>query len=281
MQFCTTCGRPRIGTARICTTCGTTFPGAAAADVTGADDDGRAGQQDAAESGRRQPGRRARPPTVSRPGIIAAIAVTIIAAGVGVALWLAGGHGSSRAGGPPGGSPAHGATPGAGSATATPRPSGAGDRSSAPATSRPATTPPATITSTGPVTVTRSAARHPQAHAIAAFLNRYFAAINSHDYQRYVALLSPEMAQRVTPDRFAAGFAATADSAETLTRIAPGDSGVTEAAVTFTSHQQPNAANHEESCTNWSISLFLRRIGRTYQIQTPPPGYRAGSTPCA
>ena len=237
-------------------------------------------------AGRRQPGRRARPPMVSRPGIIAAIAVAIIAAGVGVALWLAGGSGSSRAGGAPGGARSHGTDGRAGSATANPGPSGRGARSSAPVTSPPASTPPVspppgTGTGGSSVTVTRSAARHPQAHAIAAFLSRYFAAINSHDYQRYVALLSPEMAQRVTPRRFASGFAATADSAETLTRISPRHGGLTEAAVTFTSHQQPNAANHEEACTNWSISLFLRRTGRGYQIQLPPPGYRAGSTPCA
>jgi hypothetical protein len=224
---------------------------------------------------------------VSRPGIIAAIAVAIIAAGVGAALWLAGGSGSSRAGDAPGGAHSHGAAGRAGSATANPRPSGRSARSSAPAASRPASTPPpappsppGTGTRTGSVTVTRSAARHPRAHAIAAFLSRYFAAINSHDYQRYVALLSPEMARRVTPDRFASGFAATADSAETLTRISSGHGGLTEAAVTFTSHQQPSTANNEESCTNWSISLFLRRAGRGYQIQLPAPGYRAGSTPC-
>ena len=288
MQFCTTCGRPRIGTAGICTICGTRFPEApAGAAETEAEAEADSGpeQRDIVTAGRRQPGRRARPPTVSRPGIFAAIAVTIIAAGIGVALWLAGGSGSSRADGGPGGAHSHGTAGQAGSATANPRPSGRGGRSSAPATSPPASTPPpappGTGTRGGSVTVTRSAARHPQAHAIAAFLGRYFAAINSHDYQRYVALLSPEMAQRVTPDRFASGFAATADSAETLTRISPRRGGLTEAAVTFISHQQPNAANHEESCTNWSISLFLKRAGRGYRIQLPPPGYRAGSTPCA
>jgi hypothetical protein len=284
MQFCTTCGRPRIGSARICTICGTRFPEPAAG-TAGTDAGGGPEHPDIVTAGRRQPGRRARPPTVSRPGIIAAIAVAIIAAGVVAALMLAGGSGSSRADGAPGGTHSAAATGRAGSATAKPRPSHGRASPSPPATSPPAspppvTPPPGTGTRTGSVTVTRSAARHPQAHAIAAFLSRYFAAINSHNYQRYVALLSPEMAQRVTPDRFASGFAATADSAETLTRISPGRGGLTEAAVTFISHQQPNAANHEESCTNWSISLFLRRTGRGYQIQLPPPGYRAGSTPC-
>lgn len=288
MQVCTTCGRPRIGTARICTICGTRFP-ESAADSAETEAGGGPEQRDIVAAGRRQPGRRARPPTVSRPGIIAAIAVAIIAAGVVAALVLAGGSGSSRADGAPGGTHSPAATGRAGSATAKPRHSGRGGRSSAPATSPPAatpsvtppvTSPPSTGTRTGSVTVTRSAARHPQAHAIAAFLSRYFAAINSHSYPQYVALLSPDMAQRVTPDRFASGFAATADSAETLTRISTGRGGLTEAAVTFTSHQQPNAANHEESCTNWSISLFLKRIAGRYQIQVPPPGYRAGSTPC-
>lgn len=114
------------------------------------------------------------------------------------------------------------------------------------------------------------------------FLGQYFAAINSHDYQSYISLLSPQAQQGFTAEQFDNGFQSTVDSNETLVSISTATNGSYISAVTFTSHQNPaDSVNHAEACTDWSISLFLEQDGAVYLIDQPPASYHASHTACS
>lgn len=117
---------------------------------------------------------------------------------------------------------------------------------------------------------------------ILSLLGQYFAVINAHDYQGYLALLSPQAQQGWTAAAFAGGFQATQDSGQTLTGISTAADGRTVAAVTFTSHQAPSASvNDSQSCTIWHILLFLEPACNGYLIGDPPPGYTASYAACS
>ncbi|MGO9780933.1 MAG: hypothetical protein ACLPKE_08480 [Streptosporangiaceae bacterium] len=128
--------------------------------------------------------------------------------------------------------------------------------------------------------MTSEAAQDPDSSSVEAFLDRYFSAVNAHSYQTYVELLSPQLQKQLTQAGFDQGYQGTADSAEQLASISAEANGDTAAAVTFVSHQHPDAANNEESCTDWSITLFLEGSGDGYLVDEAPQGYHAASTPC-
>lgn len=120
-----------------------------------------------------------------------------------------------------------------------------------------------------------------QTPQIVTLLDSYFSAINTHDYQAYVALLSPADQQGLTAARFSSGFASTKDSDETLQGISSASDGLTVATVTFTSHQDPAASvNGSESCTSWHISLYLGQGVSGYIIDKAPSGYHAKYAAC-
>ena len=119
------------------------------------------------------------------------------------------------------------------------------------------------------------------ASSVAAFLDHYFTAINNHDYQSYISLLSPQAQQGLTAAQFDSGYRSTADSAETLVSISTVSNGDLAAAVTFTSHQNPaDSPDQQQSCTDWNISLFLVESGGGYLVDQPPPGYHASYHAC-
>ncbi len=135
--------------------------------------------------------------------------------------------------------------------------------------------------SVGQVTITAGASQNANAASVAAFLGHYFTAINNHDYQSYVSLLSPQAQQRLTAAQFDSGYRSTADSAETLVGISTAANGDLAAAVTFTSHQNPaDSPDQQESCTDWNISLFLLQSGGGYLVDQPPPDYHASYHAC-
>jgi hypothetical protein len=209
-------------------------------------------------------------PAPSRPRRIAPIAVTsalvILLAAGGVGVWLHGRHSTHT---PPhnGGQVAVGATQAA---------------SPAQAVATPSVPSPTQTAGGGTVTVSSSAAEDPDSEPVAAFLGEYFSAINSHDYQSYASLLSPQEQANFTEAQFRSGYASTTDSAETLTGITTAANGDTVATVTFTSNQDAaQSVDHTETCTNWNISLFLEHAGASYLIDPPPPDYRAAHSSCA
>jgi hypothetical protein len=134
---------------------------------------------------------------------------------------------------------------------------------------------------TGAVTVAAGAAQDPDASSVADFLGQYFDAINAHDYQSYLSLLSPQVQQGMTQAQFDNGYRSTADSNETLVGISTASDGDLSAEVTFISHQDPaDSPDKSESCTDWDISLFLTQGGSGYLIDPAPPGYKASYQPC-
>jgi hypothetical protein len=123
------------------------------------------------------------------------------------------------------------------------------------------------------------AAQNPAAANIAAFLERYFAAINEHDYPAYIALRSPQL-PGMTVSQFDSGYGSTADSDETLLGVSSAAGGDSVAQVTFVSHQGAASSATNSSCTAWNISLYLIPDSGSYLLDSPPPSYHAGSTAC-
>jgi hypothetical protein len=204
---------------------------------------------------------------------VVVIAVILIAGATGAA-WLAGRHGR-----------AHAAGPGSSSAARAGRTSPAAVRpasSSSTAALQPASSSStAAIAGPGALTVSAAAAQDPAESSVATLLASYFDAINSHDYGAYQALFVTQMQQNMTQASFDSGYQGTADSAERLVSISTAADGDTQAVVTFTSHQQPDAADSYEACTNWQVSLFLvQQGGGGYLIDVAPPGYHAASVAC-
>jgi len=168
-----------------------------------------------------------------------------------------------------------------GDSTQLTSPSGQGSSAAdSPPPSSPAPSSPAP-SSAGPVAIGPGASPDANAPAVAAFLDRYFTAINARDYQTYSSLLSPALQQGQTEQQFASGYRSTVDSSETLVSISTAANGNLVAAVTFTSHQNPaDSPDHQQSCTDWTISLYLEQDGGSYLIDQPPPSYHASYQAC-
>jgi hypothetical protein len=131
------------------------------------------------------------------------------------------------------------------------------------------------------VTVAASVASGAQTQQIVTLLDTYFGAINAHKYHAYIALLSPQDQQGLTPAKFRSGFASSRDSDETLQSISTAPDGSSVVTVTFTSHQNPAASvTGGQSCTDWRISLYLEQGVSGYIIGKPPSSYHAKYAAC-
>ena len=215
-------------------------------------DPGGDGWPDAAGSGDRGP--RHRLPGRSRWLVVVAVAVVVIA-GLGGAAAFEVSHGHGRPALRDGSAAAHSRTP----RSAPPSASGNGGTD---------------------VAVASAVAGHAALPRVMALLDRYFSAINQHDYAAYARLLDPQALQRSPASAFYSGDGSTTDSGETLTGMADMSSGGVAAAVTFTSRQQPADSPDHSACDAWSITLYLVAQGNGYLIGPPPAGYQASYTSC-
>lgn len=130
------------------------------------------------------------------------------------------------------------------------------------------------------VGISSAAAASPDAAQVQELTDRYFTAINAHDYSAYSSLLDARMRQQNPQSTFSSGYATTQDSAETLTAISSAGSGKLAATVSFTSHQSPAKSANDSACTKWLITLYLLPDGNGYLITAAPPGYRASYQSC-
>jgi hypothetical protein len=131
------------------------------------------------------------------------------------------------------------------------------------------------------VAISPTAQSNPASPQVLSWVESYFTAINSHDYQSYISLLGSELASGVTPASFASGFGSTNDSAATLTGISDQGSGGEAATVSFTSHQNPSqSVNGQDSCDLWTITLYLTPNGSSYLEVPAPSGYHASHLAC-
>jgi hypothetical protein len=213
------------------------------------------------------------PPSPRRGGsgvMIAAVVVLALAAGGGAFAVV-----SSLTGNNTGGHPSAQPTQPASSAAAAPT---TGPASST-ATASPSASPKASAKKST-VAVSPSAAANPASARVRTLLERYFAAINAHDYAAYSSLLDAQMQQNNPQSKFESGYATTRDSAEKLTSIADTGGGGVAATVTFTSHQNPADSINNSSCTAWTITLYLQPQDGGYLIGVPPAGYRSVHQDC-
>jgi hypothetical protein len=130
-----------------------------------------------------------------------------------------------------------------------------------------------------PVAIAPGAAGQAGAEPAARLLASYFAAINRHDYHRYISLFDSQAQPDHTLQSFRSGYRSTTDSDMTLAGLAPMAAGLA-ATVTFVSHQDRAASATDTTCTRWRITLYLESDGPTFLIGLPPPGYQASDAPC-
>lgn len=205
------------------------------------------------------------------------IVVVVLAVGGGAyaaVTLLTGKHGttSTRGGSTPTAAPAT-------SATSATSPARSASSSSAPSSPTESATASPTASSTG-VAVASGLAANLAEPAVATFLNRYFTAINHHDYNAYLALLGPVLRNKETRASFDSGYGSTTDFAETLTGIAPTGDGGQAATVTFTSKQNPADSITKTACTHWTITLYLQPNGSSYLDGPAPTDYHASYQAC-
>jgi len=205
--------------------------------------------------------------------IATAAAVVLVAVGAGLFFWLRPGH-----------QHIHTTAQGGLSSPVRSAPQTAQDSASVPSATSPAAVAPSPApapSTVGSVTVSAGAAQNPAAAAIAAFVSQYFSAINSHDFQAYDSLLTPQVQQGQTAQTFRQGFGSSADANEILVAINPAAKGETAATLTFTSHQNASQAQGGTgTCTDWNITLFLEPNGTGYLIGDQPSTYHAQYKSC-
>ncbi len=207
---------------------------------------------------------RPAPPPGDRTTIwIAMVVALVLLAGGGFAVWKFLLHHGGQHPGP--------------AAGASNQPSQGGSATGSQAASTP--TPPGTPPATGGFAVAVSPAVAGQAGEpqVVSFLQRYFTAINHHNYGQYTRLVVSS--ERPTPQQFQSGFGTSRDSHATLTRLSPTATGVA-ANVSFISHQQPSASPTGTRCTSWHITLFLESRAGGYRIGPAAPGYHARDQAC-
>jgi len=162
--------------------------------------------------------------------------------------------------------------------TPTGKPSAAAGSSGTGRSAQPTTppSPPSTLT----VTVVPPVAGRPNAPAVAAFLSRYFTAINTHDFAAYKHLFSSSLRRSLSRREFRQGYGSSVDSGATLHRIRLLGGGEIAAVVTFTSHQHPTASPRNSACDVWKISLYLVPRDGGYAIVAPPATYQPAVHSC-
>lgn len=214
-------------------------------------------------------------------GILVALLVVVLLAVGGGAYALVSRYTGHKTAAPPSSpatrsAPATPATPTTAATTAAPSATGT-TSSTGPTASSPAASP--KVSPSPHVSVAPGVTSNPAEPAVLAFLNRYFTAINTHDYAAYSRLLDAQEQSANTRSSFDTGYGTTTDSAETLTSIA--DTGGNEAAtVSFTSHQNPAESPSKTACTSWTITLYLQPNGGSYLIGPAPAGYQASYQAC-
>ena len=268
VSFCTRCGYPTQGTP-FCTNCGERL---VPEDSDSAPTPGNYlldDQQTYSESGKSRV-----------PAWLLVVAAAVVVLGGGAGGWyLTGQHGTQTL---------------ASGDSSLSKPSPAGGSAQA-STAEPSATPPASASGSAPPPTPAATATagnstlalgpgmsgQPAAEVIAAFLGRYFAAINQHDYRAYISLFTAT-AQRGEPaQKFRSGYALTSDSSEELVALSSTQTAATAASITFVSHQAPAASATQTACTTWRIVLYLRPAGTSYLIGRPPASYRPSTQACS
>jgi hypothetical protein len=232
------------------------------------------------------PGPAYPPPAPVTPGrrrggrgtaILIVVATVVVLGAGGGAYALARPHGGTKA--QPPSTPVVTAPPGT-VAPAVTAPAAPVVNASASPTTSPSVSVTPSPTRTGTVQVAPGAAGDPAEPGVEAYLNRYFSAINSRNYNAYQSLLDAQEQQGNSRSTFDSGFATTKDSDEVLTGIQDTGGGSLTANASFTSRQSTGDSVDGSACNDWQISLYLVPQGSGYVMTAAPAGYHAGYTDC-
>jgi hypothetical protein len=220
------------------------------------------------------PGRR---PGGRGTAILIIVATVVVLGAGGGAYALARPHGGTKA--LPPARPSVTAPPSTG-APAVDAPAAPVVNASASPTTSPSVSVTPSPTRTGTVQVAPGAVGDPAEPGVEAYLNRYFSAINSRNYNAYQSLLDAQEQQGNSQSTVDSGFATTKDSDEVLTGIQDTGGGSLTANVSFASRQSPGDSVDGSACNDWQISLYLVPQGSSYVMTAAPAGYHAGYTDC-
>lgn len=126
-----------------------------------------------------------------------------------------------------------------------------------------------------------AAAAAPHEPTVAVFLDRYFVAVNNHDFADYKRLFVRALRPGLSPASFSAGLGTSTDSSEQLHGIKLiGGSGV-EASVTFISRQPTFGGRRSLMCTAWRGTVSLGWRGTRYLLVAAPTWYQAPAGTCS
>jgi hypothetical protein len=148
------------------------------------------------------------------------------------------------------------------------------------APSTPASTSALPVIGTDIVAVSAQAAGHPAVRAVVDVLTTYFASINNRDFSTYRSLFTSDIQAEMSLEQFAEGYRSTYDSGAQLIRIEDLADGRVAAWVEFMRTQDAVDGPDGQTCTVWSIGLFLQREGSRAAIGAPPDGYQASYHAC-
>jgi hypothetical protein len=129
---------------------------------------------------------------------------------------------------------------------------------------------------TGLVRAASAAASGPHEARVLSVLDRYFGAINAHDFAAYKRLFRPALRSALSDT----AVRTATDSGVILRSITPINESRLAAHVTFTSHQQPAASVTNSSCTDWTVRLYLAHVGGRYLLAKPPASYQPSARSC-
>jgi len=135
----------------------------------------------------------------------------------------------------------------------------------------------------GPIDLVHPAATAsgaPHERQVLSLLERYFGAINAHDFPAYQKLFRPGLRSALSAAAFGSEYGSATDSDAILRGITPISSVRFAALVTFINHQQPGSGSASTSCTDWSVRLYLLREDGRYVLAKPPASYRPSTRSC-
>lgn len=115
---------------------------------------------------------------------------------------------------------------------------------------------------------------------VLSLLDRYFAAINGHDFAAYRRLFSPALRGRLSAAAFLADYGTATDSDATLHSITVVNPGRLAVLVTYSSHSQPAASSATSLCADWTTWLYLARHGHRYVLVNAPAGHQPSGRSC-
>ncbi|MGW3994080.1 hypothetical protein [Amycolatopsis sp. NPDC004772] len=127
------------------------------------------------------------------------------------------------------------------------------------------------------VRMTDDAKRHPQGDAVRRVLQKYFAAINSKQYQQWVAVVTDERAAGQSQSDWKKGVRTTEDSDALVYRIERSSGNSLRVLVGFTSRQNVEDAPlfFREPCIKWRLVIPMVADGKTLKVAAidggPPP----------